>query len=106
MNARNPVGKLRFDYGATNVTTSAWVEITSAIPAAATHMHIFDSSGSVLKLSTGASGSEAASELNFYIIPGGMEILLPIELAKSKRLAAKAVDANATDGQLVINFFG
>jgi hypothetical protein len=104
--ARKPVGKLFYNYALGNVTTGAWVEIIANIPASATEMHIFDSSGRVLKLSTGAAGDEANHELLFYIFPGGSDALLPTEWAKNSRLAAKAVDANATTGYLIINFYG
>ena len=104
--ARKPVGKLRHSYSSTNVTTGAWVEISSSVPAAATAMEIFDSSGSIMKLAFAASGQEDSNEFNYYIIPGGSSILLPAEVAKGVRLAARAVDANATSGDLVINFFG
>lgn len=104
--ARKPVGKVRLDTSSTNITTSAWTTITETIPAGTTAIEIFNSSSSVIKLSTGTAGNEDASELNFYVLPGGTEGLIPIELSKNARLAGKAVDTSATVGQIVINFYG
>jgi hypothetical protein len=99
--ARKPVGKLRHSYVSTNVTTSAWVSV-GTIPAAASAMEIYDSSGRVLK----ASVDNGSTELNFYILPGAAGFLIPIEWKKSQTLYLKAVDASSTVGQLVINFYG
>lgn len=96
-----PVQVIRNAYGSTNVTTGAWVQLDSALDQNVSAIEVFDSSGSVLKLAIGASGSE--KELPYYILPGGqgrVALLLP----KGARLAIRAVDTNATSGQLVINF--
>lgn len=104
--ARKPIGKLVHDFGATNVTTSAWVEISSSCPSPCSALEIFNGGGSILKLSTGVSGQEDAHELPYYILPGGSDEVLPFELGKSKRLSVKAVDLNSTSGSLVLNLFG
>ena len=105
--ARKPVAKLRHDYVATNVTTSAWVELIDALEEAASAVEIFDGSGSIIKLSLGDAGEEDDNELPYYIMPGGGGgVMIPMELAKGKRLSAKAVDATAATGSLIINFFG
>ena len=104
--AIKPVGKAIFSYASTNVTTSAWVEIISSIPHSASAFEIFDSSGRILKLSVGTAGNEDASELSFYITPSGTCGLIPIEFSKAQRLSAKAIDASATVGYMVINFYG
>lgn len=101
-----PIYKFRHSYVSTNVTTAAWVEIITAMPVPASAVEIFDGSGRIIKLALGAAGDEDSNELDYYIIPGGSSILLPVEFARTKRVAAKAVDANATTGSLVFNFFG
>lgn len=96
----SPSQVIRNVYSSTNVTTAAWVELDASLDNEATTLEIFDSSGSVLKLALGASGQEV--ELPYYITPGGngrVTVLLP----KGKRLSIRAVDTNATAGQLVIN---
>lgn len=99
--ARKPVGKLRHSYVSTNVTTGSWVALSTTVPAAAAAMEIFDSSGRVLKVSY----DNGATEEPYYIIPGGSDVLFPIEIAKGRTIYLKAVDNDATTGQLVINFF-
>jgi hypothetical protein len=69
-------------------------------------IEIFSGSGSIIKVSLGAAGLEYASEIPYYITPGGSSILLPIEIKKGTRISAKAVDTTANVGTLVINFFG
>jgi hypothetical protein len=105
MLARKPVAKFRHSYVATNVTTGAWVQIIASNAQPCSAVEIFDSSGRTMKISLGAAADENAHEVPYYIIPGGSSILLPIEIAKGKRISAKAVDADATVGALVFNFF-
>ncbi len=100
--ARKPVGKLLHSYVSTNVTTSAWVALSTTVPAAATTMEVFDSSGRIMKYSIDAG----VTELKFYGLPGGMEELIPVEWSKGSTISIKAVDASATVGYLVINFYG
>lgn len=97
-----PVQVIRLDYSSTNVTTGAWVQLSSGLDQSVREISVFDSSGRVLQLGTGASGSEVA--IPFYITPGGFD-LAPCIVEKGVRLAIKAVDASATTGQLVINFY-
>lgn len=99
--ARIPVGKLTHDYAATNVTTSAWVLVSTTIPAAASAVEIFDSSGRIMKMSI----DNGVTELKFYITPGGPDTLLPVEWKKGSSLYLKAQDASATVGNLIMNFY-
>lgn len=110
---RKPVHKHRHSYAtagayesAGNVSTSAWTEITASLDQPASAVEIFDSSGRILKISIGTAGNESTNEVPYYIIPGGSGILLPIEFGRTARISVKAVDAAATTGSLVFNFFG
>ena len=98
-----PTYRLRNVHSSTNVTTTDWVQLDSALDAGASCLEIFDSSGSVLKLAIGASGAEV--ELPFYIMPGGNSQLIQVPLSAGQRLAVRAVDTNATTGQLLINLY-
>jgi len=104
--SRVSAGKVINNYATTPVTTGAWVQITASVPSSCSAVGIFDSSGRILKLSTGAPGFEDANELPFYIPPGGLDGTISIEMAKGKPLSAKAIDANATIGYMLLNFFG
>lgn len=104
--ARNPTGKLRVDYTSTPVGTGTWVELSSAIPASCTAVEIFHSNGATLKLSTGSAGNEDASELKFYVLPGGTDGLIAVEFSKGVRLSAKSIQGTCDTGELVVNFYG
>jgi hypothetical protein len=106
--ARLPVGKLQIDLssGGTPVSTGAWVQLFSATPAPCCAVEIFNGTGSILKLSTGTPGNEAASEIPYFVLPNGSHILLPLTIAKGLPLSAIAVDSATTSGRLVMNLFG
>lgn len=96
-----PVQHIRNDYSSTNVTTSAYVELDSALDGDVSELEIFDSSGQTLVLAIGAAGSE---QDQFYIPPGGLERQTSL-LSSGQRLSIKAVSANATTGELIINMW-
>jgi len=96
------VNRVRNDYTSTPVTTSAYVQLLASTSAAVKQLFIFDSSGQTLVLATGGSGSEVDQ---MYIVPGGNGIV-PLAIASSTRVAIKAVSANATLGEIDINFYG
>jgi len=97
---RNPVLKLRNVYSSTNVLTSAWVQLDADIDSSIKELEIFDSSGETMKLGIGAAGSEVDL---VQIPPGGNEHRVPAYLSEGIRLAIRAVSANATVGEIVIN---
>lgn len=91
----------RHDY-AVNVTTAAYTQLIAATSAAIRKMQIFDSSGQTLVIATGA----AASEVNkLYVIPGGNG-QIEVQIPAGTRISVKAISANATTGELTINFIG
>lgn len=106
---RNPVAKHRFEVVAatagTHILTSAWLEVITAMGAAADAFEVLNTTGRVLMLATGASGSELA--IPYYVMPSAEPHLVPWNIAKGTRISAKAVDADADEtSQLVFNFFG
>jgi hypothetical protein len=101
---RPPVGTIRLNFEDTNVTTGAWVEIEDSLGFATNGVELFNGSGSILKIATGANGSE--SELPYSILPGGSAVILGFNFAKGVRLSVRAVDQTADAGYLILNFFG
>lgn len=97
-----PIQTVFLSYTSTNVTTSAWTQIVASMPSATTYAEIFDSSGQVMKLGQGASGSEI--DFPYIIFPGGNG-QTPLKVGNAKRIVAKALSANATSGYLLINFY-
>lgn len=92
---------IRKDYSAGSVTTAAYVQLVAATTGVINKIQIFDSSGSVLKIAVGAAASEVDQ---IFVFPGGngdVDLLIPV----GSRISIKAVDADATTGQLLINCF-
>lgn len=98
---KSAVDFLRNDYTSTNVTTGAFVELKAALAQQATAIEIFDSSGQTLELATGSGGSEVVF---MRVFPGGNGYL-PITLAAATRISIRAVSADATVGEININFY-
>lgn len=96
------VDQLTVDYVSDPIAISdGKVLVKAALAANVRSVEVFDSSGSVMLLSYGAASDEKPA-LN--IIPGGNE-LRPLLLNAGMPLYLSAVDADATAGKCVINFF-
>lgn len=93
---------VRIDYTSNNVTTAAYTQLVASLSGATKAIQIFDSSGRALVLATGAAASEVDQ---IYIEPGGTGPVL-IAIPAGTRISVKAVDANATQGQLLVAFLG
>lgn len=92
----------RNNYASVNVTTGAYVQLVNSTPFDTEVMEIFDSSGRTLALATGGSGSEIDQ---FYIFPGGNGRINK-HVAAGTRISIKAISANATAGEIVLNIYG
>lgn len=103
--ARKPVEKLKLNTGVTNITTGAWVQISAATAKSCSFLDIYNPTTKILVLAIGSVGAEV--ELPFYIYPGVSSQLIPLDMAipKGSRLSAKAVDADAVSGYLLLNLF-
>ena len=95
------VGRALLEYGSTNVTTGGWVELVASLADSVSVVEIFDSSGQILELGTGAAASEVPSA---YVMRGGNGFM-PLSLASGARVAIQAVSATASSGEIIINFY-
>lgn len=93
---------IRNVYSGTNVTTSAYVELSSSLSYDVGEFDIFDSSGQTLVLAYGPAGSEVDW---MFIMPGGNG-RGKCHLPDGVRLSIKAVSATASTGDLLINIWG
>lgn len=102
---RKPVEKIAINTGVTNITTGAWVQLTAATTKPLSFMEVYNATTKILVLAIGAAASEV--ELPIYIYPGIGSQIVPIDqiIPKGSRVSAKAVDANATTGYLLLNMF-
>lgn len=96
---RSKVLLYRNDYSSVNLTTSAYVQVTGSTLGAINRLYIADTSGSAIILATGGAGSEVDQ---LYIGPGGSDAPYELNIAAGTRVAVKALDVNATSGQLII----
>lgn len=100
----NVLAFARVDYSSSNVTTAAYTEIIGDIGATAgKKVIIFHASGTPLLLATGAAAAEAD---RMMVIPGGFNHPVEIEIAANARISVKAIGANVTSGQIIINVVG
>lgn len=94
-------GPQRWDY-TTPITTAAYTQIVASLANDVQEVEIFDSSGQTLLFATGA----AASEVNQFIIFPGGNGRVKLRIAAGTRISVKALSADATAGELDINFYG
>lgn len=88
-------------YASTNVTTSAYVQLTAATTVPSTAVIVSDTSGKILKIAIGASGHEVDK---LYIGPSELGVRYPLIVPKGSRISVKAIDASATTGYLLLSF--
>lgn len=96
-----PITKVRNDYSSSPVSTVAYTHIINSVPATATEIEIFDSSGQTLVVAFGAPGLEVDQ---LYLIPGGNG-QIPLLVPAGTNVSVKAVSANATAGELDVNLY-
>jgi len=81
-------------YSTGNVTTSAYTELVASTSISVGKLEVCDTSGKLLKIASGASGSEV--DILTTTVSGC--VIVPYYLAKGTRLSIEAIDANATSG--------
>lgn len=99
--------KLRFDIAADGpIQTSGWTEILAAMTKGCSAMQVSYTGEAILKISKGGVGLEDEEELPIFITPGCNDAIIPISLAKGKRISVRAEDQDTDLGELIINFLG
>lgn len=88
-------------YSTTTITTGAYVQIAAITSGLIKEIEIFDSSGQTMKLAVGSAGLEIDQ---CYIFPGGNG-RIPLTIPAGSRISLMAVSANATSGEIDINFY-
>lgn len=94
----------RYNYdatsGGTNVTTAAYVQLVAATAIALKGLDIFDSSGQTMVIAFGAAASEVDQ---FFVFPGGQNLIVRKAIPAGTRISIKAVSATADIGENTIN---
>lgn len=88
--------------GATPITTSAYVELDAALDGDTNHIEVYNTTTKILLLAQGPAGSE--DDMFFIPAEGNGRMMCKLDLGV--RLSVKAVDADTTAGQLIINLWG
>jgi len=103
---RSPVEKFALNTGVTNVTTAAYVQVSTATTKPSSLMEVFNQTTKIFILAVGAPGSEV--DLPLYIYPGIISQLVPFDsmIPKGSRISVKALDATANSGYLLLNMYG
>lgn len=104
LGGRGTVALVRNDYTSASATTSAYRTVVASTIAPIRQLDLTDTSGSLLILATGPTCS--ALTPRFYIPRNATGfIVLEAALPTASCIAVKAVDVNATTGDLVITQF-
>ncbi len=82
-------------YASTNVTTGAYVQLIAATANAINNVCISNSSGSIIKVATGAGASEVD---RIYLPAGGAGCYTALNIPASTRISLEALDQTAATG--------
>lgn len=92
---------LSLNTASTNVTTSAFVQLSASTPITTSTLIVANGTSSIIKVAVGASGSEVA-----YFAVGGsstLQVKLGTILLSSARISLEAVDATASSGYITVS---
>lgn len=81
-------------YASTNVTTGAYVTLLASTPISAKALEICDTSGRLIKLATGGSGSE----VDIATVSPNSCVVVSQYLVPGTRISLRAIDATANSG--------
>ncbi len=101
---KTPIQTVYHPYASGSVTTGAWTALITSLPSNVSYAQIIDTSGQVMKLATGASGSEVAIP---FTIPRNFSgsTGFPFTLRQGVRVSIEASSTTASTGEIIINFF-
>lgn len=92
---------LTLNTASTNVTTSAFVQLSSSTPIAVSRIIVANATSSIIKVAFGGSGSEVAQ---FAVGAGStLEVQLGAVQAAATRVSLEAVDATASSGYITVS---
>lgn len=99
--AANHNAVLSINTASSNISTSAYTQLTASTPQPVSKMIIANGTTSIIRVATGASGSE----VDLLAIGGSATINLQLNniIAGSTRIALEAVDSAATSGYITVS---
>ena len=91
-------------YGATNLTTTVYIQLVAALPKSTKGIMISNTGANAVMIALGGAGSE----VNQLIIPplasGGTPIFMPMSVSQGQRVSAIALTGTISAGNLNVNF--
>lgn len=90
------------DTSSTNIGTGAYVEIIASTSKAASAVHCSNTSAVAMIVAIGA----ALAEVDLFHIAPGYSGVIPMEIAKGKRVTLKSTKGTISSGVIVLNFLG
>lgn len=97
-----PGASVARDLGSTSIPTAGWTEIVASIASSSSHFVINDTGGQVMELALGGVGSE---QKIINVPPGGFGTAIALTIPAGSRISVRAVDADATAGYFLADFF-
>ena len=99
--AVNTANILSLNTATTNVTTGAYVALSTSLPFGPSQIVVLNNTSSVIKLAYGASGSET----DFISVLPSFQIVVPLNrhLVQGVRLSVEAVSATASTGYISVS---
>jgi hypothetical protein len=98
----NTANVLSLNTATTNVTTSAYVTLTSSVPVTPSQLIVVNGTSSVIKIAIGAAGSEVD-----FISVGGSGTTIVEQLSKhiviGSRISVEAISATASSGYISVS---
>lgn len=97
-----PVIPTILDTSSTNVTSAAWVTFIASVSKAASGILLHNPGSQPIKIGIGAAAAE--TELGI-VIPIGVSILIPVEIAKGARVSLRSMGATQSSGIITASLF-
>lgn len=103
MSQKVPVKSIVWNATTSPLLAADWTEILSSLPFSVSHFEVYNGSTTPLQIGVGAAAQEKA--LDYTIMGGGTPGPVKQSIGNGSRLSLKPVDANISDGFIVINLF-
>lgn len=98
---RLPVQTISVNTAANNINNNAYLVLDTALNNDVKFVQICNGTTSVLKLASGAAGSET----DILHVPASSVYYIPLDISKDVPISVRAVSANASSGFFLVNLF-
>lgn len=103
MASKIPVKSIVWNAVSNPLSAAAWTEILASLQYPASHIEVYNGSTTPFEIAIGSAGNEQA--VPYAIMGGGTQGLVKQGIEALSRISLKPVDADITEGFIVINLF-